>query len=374
MPWPNHARALGALILACLSSAPAFAGVVEVLGAEIARDAASQLAREKRAVDACVYVDDSLSPGLAASSLARAVASSLGAQFGVRDVLDVGLATLSEAPSLASSVGCDVAVVVAFDAPSKAARSRVWVLSLPSKTPSPIYSARALGEPFSSSIVGLQPSEIKPPVDLSKGWRMQQITMGQEPILALLVDSMLSGDEPTTAMFALTRSSATAYRFDARAKSTSPFSPPKELYQADLSSLPKSTKASRDAVGVLLAERPGCSGDCLRQERHLFVRTSHLSSSYRLPLNEGFSAPQKLSQDEALNQLWPLVTEEQKILFGALEEGTNLFSKKLWWVNTKELDKSSATRSEAPFDNRFYIASSAQDKERRVAFVHESGS
>jgi hypothetical protein len=361
----------GCLALPGLASA----GALEVLSAEIAQEAARQISKARQEVSACVYVDDSLSPNSGSLSLAQAVAAALSSQYGVRDVFNVGVSSLSEAPNLARDAGCGVAVVIALEAPGKGSRSRIWVLR-PSSRSFTFYPSHphlsALGEPFLSSMLQL-PVIAQTPVDLSKGWQMQQISIGSSPFIALVTGALRLQEGDISSLFALSKNAVVSYRFAPRAKSTSPFSPPKELYRAELSSLPKALRVSRDLTGVLTFDRTRCSGDCSKEVKSLLLRTSSLSSSYRISLDESFSTPQALSPDEELSKLWPLfVSDEQAILFGALEEGSNLFTKKVWWVEPSELNKKRANKTEIEIGARFFAASYAADKEQRAAFVQES--
>ena len=353
----------------------AYAGALEVLSAEIAQEAARQLSKARQEVSACVYVDDSLSPNPSSRSFAQAVAAELSSQYGVRDVLAAGLSTLSEAPDLARDAGCSVVVVIAFEVPSQGARSRVWVLR-PTPQLFTFYTAQpqslSLGDPFLSSMLRL-PAIAPTPADLSKGWRMQQIAMSGDPLIALATGELYLQEGNVSSLFALTKNAAVSYRFEPRAKPTSPFSPPKELARAALSSLPRASRVSRDLTGVLTFDRARCIGDCSADKTSLLLRTSALSASYRISLDENFSKPQPLSSDDELSKLWPLfVSDEKKILFGALEEGSNLFTKKVWWVESSQLNQKQANKTEAGLDARFFIASYSADKEQRAAFVQES--
>jgi hypothetical protein len=211
------------------------------------------------------------------------------------------------------------------------------------------------------------------PIDLSKGWQVQQISIGSSPFIALATGALRLQEGDISSLFALSKNAVVSYRFAPRAKPTSPFSPPKELYRAELSSLPKALRVSRDLTGVLTFDRTRCFGDCSKEVKSLLLRTSSLSSSYRISLDESFSTPQALSPDEELSKLWPLfVSDEQAILFGALEEGSNLFMKKVWWVEPSELTKKRANKTEIEIGARFFTASYGAGKEQRAAFVQES--
>lgn len=310
----NPSVLLGALV--ALSATPGLAGpALHDLAGQLAQRTAHQIASLKEPQLVCIYADGSLLPSREealslSQNLALALSSALGGQVGIGSVLEARAATLSGAPERAARAGCDLSLTLILSSQNDRLTVRSLIEHTPKSGPGIIRmppSSLVLGEPLVAE-VALRPDA--PAVDLSSGWRMQQIPLFKEDILALTLVDMDQDDVPE--LYVLSREALVVYRFSPRARPGSPLSPPREIARIPLTEEEQNPRRSRDAVGTLAFS--------IGKTRELVARTSDLLYSLVFQYQGGKLT--KIAQMEP----WPLGSYQGEILWGELAAGRNFFT------------------------------------------------